>query len=104
MQKDVSPILRIERAQPRGVVFSQSPLSNTSVKTWHALVIRMLELAFLSRPVCFITPEENSSSWDLDLRRLAPDCETYLIGGSEYLCAFDRSVATGTLKAIAESQ
>ncbi len=104
MKKDISPVLRIEHALPRGVVFSQSPLSNNSVKTWHAVVTRTLELAFLGRPVCLITPAETASTWDLDYSQLSREHEVYVIGGYRYLCAFDPGVSLTTLKEVAESQ
>jgi hypothetical protein len=104
MTDDNTPILRVARALPRGVLVSQSPLSNTTVASWQTAIARMLEPAFLNRPACFLTPEDNASTWDLDLCQMVPDCETHAIGGYRYVCAFDRSASAATLSAVAASQ
>jgi hypothetical protein len=86
------------------VVISQSPLSNITVGPWLKIVARLLEMGLLGRAVCFITPEETSSSWDLDFREMVPEWETYVIGGYPYLCAFDPHSSSATLESVAKSQ
>lgn len=104
MTGDRPSILRIERARPRGIVFSQRTLTNLTVKTWKKVIARMMELAFLGRPLCFITPAETASSWDLDWTEMIRECETCTIGGYPYFCAFDPAVNSTILGAVAESQ
>jgi hypothetical protein len=97
-------MLRVEPAAPHGVAISQSPLSNITVGPWRKIVAHVLELGFLGRAVCLITPQETASSLDLDFGELVPDCERYTIGGYPYLCAFDPSASSATLEAVAKSQ
>lgn len=104
MTGDRPSILRIERARPRGIVFSQRTLTNLSVNTWKEVVTRMMELSFLGRPLCFITPAETASSWDLDWTDMIRECDTCTIGRYPYFCAFDPAVNSTILRAVAESQ
>lgn len=98
------PVLRIDPLPPRGVAFSQSPLSNLSVPQWTRLVAGMLEFAFRGRAVCFITPDEKTAWYDLDFRKLYPDCESRQIQSYAYLCAFDPAGEPAPLRALAASQ
>jgi len=104
MKEEKPTIFHIERAHPRGVVFTPDPIYHDMVKTWWNTVTRMMEVGFLGKPLCFITPAETASTRDLDWDEMIPVCETYTIGGYPYLCAFDPRVESAVLKEVAKSQ